>query len=142
MEPKEEDTKEDETKEEPKEEEGEDVEEPDEEEPVAELTAEEKTIKFAHKQVPDITQTAFNKAFSRFSLPDKGEGFDGVFFEWDKAAPAMAYFNNFLVEKKKTTRLDDLQPGEWFKEKLASWKKTSTDWLQLQKKAKAEESKR
>merc|ERR1712232_556005 len=101
MEPKEEDTKdetkEDETKEEPKEEEEEEPEEPDEEEPVAELTADEQATKFAHKQMPDITQTAFNKSFARFSLPDKAEGFDGVFFEWDKAGPAMQYFNNFLV---------------------------------------------
>merc|ERR1712232_625790 len=144
MEPKEEEKNDDETKEEePKEEEpDEEPEEPDEEEPVAELSTEEKTAKFAQKPVPDITQVAFNKSLSRFSLPDKGEGFDDVQFEWDKAGAANTYFTNYLVEKKKTTRLDDLKPGEWFKEKVAAWKKTSNDWLQLQKKAKVEEAKK
>merc|ERR1712039_1089822 len=88
------------------------------------------------------------KNFANYSIPTKEEGFDEVRFVWSKADVCASKFKEWLLENKRTQRIDDLQPSEWFKEKWAAWQKALAEWEQAQKdaqdssKKKAEEKKK
>merc|ERR1719203_1350795 len=94
-------------------------EEEDNEPPKVELTAEEKKMWFRPQTGgTDLTQTVLNASFSSFSIPQKAEGFDDVKFEWQSAEASNKYLRNWVLEKKRTSRIEDLQPGPWFQEKV------------------------
>merc|ERR1712190_85500 len=69
-----------------------------------------------------------NKCFSKFSVPQKDEGFDELKYDWQNAAESKAYLQKWVSERKRTAKIEDLQPGEWFKEKLIEWLKTYASW--------------
>merc|ERR1719296_626453 len=97
---KKEETKEEEKEEEAKEEEKpaeekEPEEEVSEEPPVAELTDEEKKVNFRPKSPSDLTEAVLNKSFGDFSIPEKGEGFDEVTFEWQNASGSAEYLKTW-----------------------------------------------
>mmetsp|Transcript_4847 Transcript_4847/g.11307 ORF Transcript_4847/g.11307 Transcript_4847/m.11307 type:complete len:908 (-) Transcript_4847:111-2834(-) len=125
----EEEKKEEEPEEE--EEEEEEAEEPEEmevEPPKVQLTAEEKKAWYVKKTIPDISQYALNTSFAKFSLPEKQEGFDEVAFEWAKADKAKDYLKAWILERKLTTRIEDLHPSTWFHQKLAQWQRVLQEW--------------
>eukprot|EP00445_Apocalathium_hangoei_P003268 CAMPEP_0203849332 /NCGR_PEP_ID=MMETSP0359-20131031/6129_1 /ASSEMBLY_ACC=CAM_ASM_000338 /TAXON_ID=268821 /ORGANISM="Scrippsiella Hangoei, Strain SHTV-5" /LENGTH=820 /DNA_ID=CAMNT_0050765079 /DNA_START=89 /DNA_END=2551 /DNA_ORIENTATION=+ len=128
---KEEETKEEKKEEEKKEAEPMEVEEEEEEEtepPAVTLTDEEKNINFAPKAIPDMTAAVMNKSFASFSVPEKAEGFDEVRYEWQKASECKAYLSKWMLEKKKTTRIEELKPGQWFNDTLKSFTEKFTAW--------------
>eukprot|EP00444_Apocalathium_aciculiferum_P037633 CAMPEP_0183486654 /NCGR_PEP_ID=MMETSP0370-20130417/180044_1 /TAXON_ID=268820 /ORGANISM="Peridinium aciculiferum, Strain PAER-2" /LENGTH=868 /DNA_ID=CAMNT_0025679973 /DNA_START=77 /DNA_END=2680 /DNA_ORIENTATION=+ len=129
---KEEEEKKEETKEEEKKEaEPMEVEEEEEEEtepPAVTLTDEEKKVNFAPKAIPDMTAAVMNKSFASFSVPEKAEGFDEVRYEWQKASECKAYLSKWMLEKKKTTRIEELKPGQWFNDTLKSFTEKFTAW--------------
>merc|ERR1712039_153022 len=110
---------EEEKKDEEEKKEEEKAEEKEEEEKPVELTEEEKAICFRKTEVPDITPATLTKNFANYSIPTKEEGFDEVRFVWSKADVCASKFKEWLLENKRTQRIDDLEPSEWFKEKWA-----------------------
>jgi|Transcript_41718 hypothetical protein len=140
-----------EPEEEKKEEEEPEVEEPEEPDepepvegtpPVVTLTAEEKAVKFFKDKVPDLTQYVLNTSFTKFSLPDADEGFDAVKYSWAKDKEAKAYVKDWIVQRKVTTRVEDVKPGQWFKQKLSTWQQSLAAWKQKQNEYKAAVSKK
>lgn len=104
------------------------VEEPEEEEKdegpaVAELTEEEQAMKFRKTGLPDITQEAFALAYSKFSIPQKSEGFDDVRFSWDSESQCTTFLKEWVLKNKMLMRVEGLQPSDWFKEKYDAFKK-------------------
>merc|ERR1712226_1434258 len=74
--------------------------------PKAELTEEEMKIVFKKSEVSDLLPKVLNTAYSMFELPSKDEGFAEIQYVWDSETKAQAYFKNWMLEKKRTTRLD------------------------------------
>merc|ERR1711879_413697 len=106
-----EEKKDDETKEEKKEDKKE------EEEEKVELTEEEKALWYRKPYVPDIEQRVLGKSFASFSLPSEEEGFDEIRYLWGGAEACTTHLKDWVLELKKTQRVEDLEPSEWFREK-------------------------
>mmetsp|Transcript_26699 Transcript_26699/g.61447 ORF Transcript_26699/g.61447 Transcript_26699/m.61447 type:complete len:897 (+) Transcript_26699:53-2743(+) len=119
-------TKEEETKEE-------EEEEMDESPPEVVLTEEEQKTWFRPKPVTDLTTAVLSQAFGTFTLPEEGEGFDAIDYEWDDATKSQDYLRNWVLERKRTSRIEDLVPSDWFKERLGSWHKSFEEWNAKQK---------
>ena len=45
---------------------------------------------------------------------------------------------SWSADKKITTKIEDLQPSEWFKEKFADWQKALQNWQLLQQEFKSD----
>jgi len=118
-----EDKKEDEPMEEKKDESEEET-----EAPKVELTDAEKALIFAPSQVSDLSTTAFNESFAKFSLPEKAEGFDRISYMWSKDDAAKDYLRQKLIERKRTSRVENLVPSEWFQGKFKEWTTKFGQW--------------
>jgi len=132
-EPKEEKKAEEKKEEEKKEEEkkDEEVKEVEEEElvpPVAKLTEEEEKTWFFPHNTKDLRRFEFNTVYTKFALPDKNEGFDEIKYEWQDAKKSQEYLRKMILEKKRTSRIEDLRPGADFRTKLGEWHKQMKDW--------------
>merc|ERR1712060_402684 len=86
---------------------------------------------------------------SKFSLPDKSEGFDEIRYAWQQASAVNEYFTKWMLQKKTMERVEDLQPGSSFKEQwtewqtlLAQWRKLHSDWKDPARKEKLLEKRR
>lgn len=123
--------------EEKKEDEKEEEEEEETEPPIIELSDVEKQVWFRPRVVPDVSPAVLGQCFGDFSAPDKGEGFDDIKYEWQNAAKSAAFLKSWVVEKKTTSRIEDLTPSQWFKDQLAEWSKTYKEWQEKQKAWKA-----
>merc|ERR1711953_1428763 len=126
---------EEETKEEEKPAEAED--DSDAEPEKAELTEEESKTWFIKGGRADLSNTVLEKSFGDFSIPTKSEGFDDIKFEWQKEKASKEYLRNWVLEKKRTSCIDSLQPSEWFKGQQAEFAKKIGGWQVTQKSAKA-----
>jgi len=126
---KEETKEEEEAKEEVEEEEP----EVDEEPPKVELTAEEKQLKFIKSSVRDMTFKGFGTSFTKFTIPDKAEGFDDFRYEWSKAGKAEEYLKQWILEKKVTTRVEELSPSAWSNSRIKAFQKSLSTWQAKQK---------
>eukprot|EP00928_Gymnodinium_smaydae_P087832 TRINITY_DN72025_c0_g1_i1.p1 TRINITY_DN72025_c0_g1~~TRINITY_DN72025_c0_g1_i1.p1 ORF type:complete len:777 (-),score=153.20 TRINITY_DN72025_c0_g1_i1:94-2424(-) len=104
--------------------------------PEVSLTEEEEAMKFLKGSVPDVSPLVLDKCFGSFALPDKGEGFEEVQYEWDDAATSSDYLRQWVLDKKRTSRIEDLQPGEWFKAKQTEYTKSLLSWKAKQSEAK------
>merc|ERR1712187_111305 len=113
------------------------AEEDDEEAPTAELTEEELKAWFPKNNIPDLTPDVLEKYFGDFGVPTKDEGFDDIKYEWQKEKASRAYLRNWVLEKKRTSRMHSLQPSEWFKQQQAEFTKKVSEWQAKQKAAKA-----
>merc|ERR1719375_601319 len=122
----EEEPKKDESEEEAEEE---DVkEEDDEEPPKVDLDDEEKKAQYRLSPIPDLTPAAMSLSFTKFSVPDKNEGFDDISFEWYSGTKCKEYLKQWVLDRKLTTRIEDIAPGEWFKNKWNEWQKVLQTW--------------
>merc|ERR1712039_392134 len=110
---------------------GEEVEET--EAPKAELDEEEKKLLYVKATTPDLTPHVFSKSFTRFSVPEKSEGFDEIKFNWSKDAKCKEVVKSYILTKKTVTRIEDLNPSAWFKQKLAQWAGSYNVWCNKQK---------
>jgi len=108
-------------------------EEEEEPRPIATLTEEEMKSVFRTPEVKDILTNALNASFMNFELPSKDEGFVEIQYEWGNEAASKAYFRNWMLEKKRTTRIEDIQPSEEFSAKFAAWQKVLQEWQMKQK---------
>lgn len=101
----------------------------------AELTEEEQKLWFLPRtnSLPDLSPPVLDHFFAHFSIPAKSEGFAEVTFEWDKDVKANAYLKKWVLEKKRTSRIEELEPSQWFKDKSSEWLKLSLEWQAKQK---------
>merc|ERR1711920_1006300 len=120
---------------EPKAEEEKKEEEPEEEKPV-ELTEEEKKINFRKLAAPDIVPAALARCFANYSVPSKEEGFDEIRYVWSKEKAMTEKLREWVLENKKTTRIETLEPSAWFKEQYAAFEKQVAEWSKKQKEKK------
>jgi len=97
------------------------VEEADPEPPTVSLTDEEKKVVFKPCTVPDITAATLNGGFAKYCLPESGDGFDEIKYEWANATKSAEHINSWRSEKKITARIEDLVPSEWFNAKQKEW---------------------
>merc|ERR1712039_180630 len=82
--------------------------------PKVELTAEEKKIHYFKSQCPDMTGYLLSTSFATFSLPEKDEGFDDITYSWTKGTKAQEYIKKWILERKLSTKVEDLVPSKWF----------------------------
>jgi len=104
--------------------------------PSVELTDEEKAMTFFPSSHPDLTPAVFTASYAKFSTPGEDEGFDDIHYEWEDAKKSIAYLQSWVQNKKLTTRVDDLKPGQYFRDKAADFDKLLSDWQRKQKMAK------
>jgi len=116
-----------------KEEVKEEPEEPEEPCPQVELTAEDKATCFRKKATADLTSWTLGSYFTKFSIPEKDEGFGDVCYEWAAEAKAKEYLATYIRKSKITNRIEDLMPGEWFKTKSAEFHGLLEGWKSRQK---------
>merc|ERR1712087_471411 len=101
-------------------------------EAAVELSEREKSIFFKKGEAPDLHSRDFSRLFSTFTIPDKSEGFDEIRYVWQKAPACEEYLKKWIVERKLTERVEDLQPGQWFKEQWAEWTTVLAEWRRRQ----------
>merc|ERR1711933_667388 len=63
----------------------------DEEPPKAELTPEEKKQWFIQRPTPDLAPYVLSSNFTKFSLPEKDDGFDEIKYEWNRGQKCQEY---------------------------------------------------
>jgi hypothetical protein len=96
--------------------------------PTVELTDEEKKLFFSKKESKDLDGKVMSQFYSRFSTPEADEGFDDIVYEWQKGPKADEYLKKWILEKKLTTRIEDLKAGKVAKEKVLEFGKLSKEW--------------
>jgi len=118
---------------EPEVEEKEEEEDAEGEAPVVELTEEEKAMDFPASGQPDLTPQVLASSYAKFTTPQDDEGFDSIKYEWDSKEKSASYLKSWVLNKKLTTRIEDLKPGQFFKEKAAEFEKCLKTWQEKQK---------
>eukprot|EP00929_Paragymnodinium_shiwhaense_P061079 TRINITY_DN304_c0_g1_i1.p1 TRINITY_DN304_c0_g1~~TRINITY_DN304_c0_g1_i1.p1 ORF type:complete len:941 (+),score=359.93 TRINITY_DN304_c0_g1_i1:73-2895(+) len=115
----------------------EEEEEPPKDDAPVELTEDEK--KQAHRTLkdPELGRDNMSHAFASFALPAAEEGFDEVRYVWKGADESLKLFKDWLMEQKKTQRIEDLKPGKWFQDHIKSFDQQVKEWRK-----KADEAKR
>merc|ERR1712232_1511182 len=66
------------------------------------------------------------------TLPAADEGFDHVRYDWEQAASCSELLRKYILEQKLSQKVEDLQPGAWFKEQSAAWQKLFVEWKKRQ----------
>jgi len=122
-----------EEKEEGKEEEkAEEVNEDPKDEPMeevhVELTDEEKKLWYRRKDIPDLSSKEMSASYEKFTLPTTEEGCDKVVYAWYKEKQCKEYLQKWVLERKMTQRVEDLQPSDWFRQKLNEWNRMLNLW--------------
>merc|ERR1740121_3143546 len=119
-------------------------EEEKEEEIVVELTEEEKKVTFRKKDAADLGQKVLATSYAKFTLPEADEGFDDIQYVWQPEAECKEYMKKWVLERKLTQRVEELQPSDWFKGKwtewqklVGTWKRKHGEWKDPKKKAEA-----
>jgi len=97
-----------------------------------ELTEEEQNMWARKSETPDLSQSALAKSFTSFSLPSSEEGFDSVSFHWQPEEACSVELSQFLKKLKLTTRVEDLEPSQWFKEESQKRQKLVAECQKLQ----------
>lgn len=138
---KKEEAKDDAPKEKPKEEPEEEPKEDEKEEEDAgpekvSLTDEDEKLWFLTPSYPDVAMNVLDMSFAKFTIPEKAEGFDDITFEWGTVAKSKDHLQKWMLEKKRTCRIEDLQPGEWFKTASTEWAAKVEEWQAKQVEAK------
>jgi len=89
-------------------------EEKNEDPPKVELSEEEQKQWFIKNSTPDLVAYTLATSFPKFSVPEKAEGFDDIKYNWVDGAKSKQYMKSWIIEKKNTTKVEDIKPGEWF----------------------------
>merc|ERR1712060_766171 len=74
------------------------------------------------------TSWSLGTSFTNFTLPTKEEGFDDVKYEWDKKTKCAGYVKDWILHRKLTTRVEDIQPSEWFTQQHGAWQQQLQKW--------------
>merc|ERR1711974_372796 len=116
-----------------KQDEEEEADEPEGQAPKAELTEEEKKMRFRPSEIKDLTTLAISATFAKFTLPSSDEGFDEVRYEWSKTGTeCQKYLKQWVLSRKLTSRVEELAPSQWFQQKWTEWQKVAAQWKSKQ----------
>jgi len=96
--------------------------------PKVELSAEEKSTPFRKPAIPDLTNWDLSSSFTNFTVPAADEGFDEVKYVWSSEAQCSSYLKDWVSQKKITTRIEDLHPGESFQQNYNAWQAQLMKW--------------
>jgi len=96
--------------------------------PTAELTPEEQLMWFRKKPVSDLTSWVLSTNFTKFTLPEREEGFDEIRYMWQEADECKEYLKAYILKNKVQCRIEDLQPSDWFRTKWSDWQKLLQEW--------------
>lgn len=113
--------------------------------PKVSLSDEDKKLVFRKLLIPDVAQHVLAQNFANFSLPSKDEGF-ALEYEWEaNEAKCQTYLQKWVLHRKITTRVEDIQPSEWFGKQFSAWQQQLQKWQTKQhdfkaKRGKAEKS--
>jgi len=107
------------------------AEEEEQDQPV-ELTEDEKKLWHRPSSTPDFSERVLTRSYARFSIPTTEEGFDEVRFVWEPKEKVEPMLREWILGQKRTQKIEDLQPGEWFKTQYDAWKKVLTEWKRKQ----------
>jgi len=129
---KEEEKKPEEDKEEGEEEEKEDEEPEEKEPPKVSLTHEEKKVLFRKQIVTDLSAWELSTCFTNFSIPAKEEGFEEIRYEWSKKTKCAEYIKDWLLNKKLTTRIEDLKTSDGFQQQYGQFQAQVNRWRSKQ----------
>eukprot|EP00928_Gymnodinium_smaydae_P099541 TRINITY_DN9532_c0_g1_i1.p1 TRINITY_DN9532_c0_g1~~TRINITY_DN9532_c0_g1_i1.p1 ORF type:complete len:606 (+),score=211.30 TRINITY_DN9532_c0_g1_i1:91-1908(+) len=113
----------------------EEVKEPEVEEekaPEVELTEEERKRWHRKSAFSELSQAELARCFADFTFPSEDEGFDSVRFEWQDAEKAKEIMREWMLQRKRTLRVEGLQPSKWFEGKTSEWQKLYQDWKKKQ----------
>eukprot|EP00928_Gymnodinium_smaydae_P084473 TRINITY_DN6774_c0_g1_i2.p1 TRINITY_DN6774_c0_g1~~TRINITY_DN6774_c0_g1_i2.p1 ORF type:complete len:838 (+),score=160.74 TRINITY_DN6774_c0_g1_i2:2-2515(+) len=95
----------------------------------AKLTSEEASMLCPReKKIPDVAPQQMSLNVSKFTIPEKSDGFDDIEYVWLPEDASREYMNKWMMDRKLTTRVEDLRPGDWYKKKLDEWKKDLQAW--------------
>jgi len=97
-----------------------------------ELTEEERQMVHPKKSMTDLLPLDLGKCFHRFSIPDVEEGFDNIRYEWANQEASKEYLSSWVLKRKATQRIEDIQPGKFFREKSTEWQKASLEFKKKQ----------
>merc|ERR1719203_2499782 len=97
-----------------------------------ELTDEEKAQWFRKTGVPDISEQVVSKSYADFTFPTADEGFDEISYKWQSEDASSKLLKDWIFAKKLTQRVEDIQPGAWFKEQWQAWTKGLQEWRKKQ----------
>eukprot|EP00928_Gymnodinium_smaydae_P079343 TRINITY_DN632_c0_g3_i1.p1 TRINITY_DN632_c0_g3~~TRINITY_DN632_c0_g3_i1.p1 ORF type:complete len:870 (-),score=177.08 TRINITY_DN632_c0_g3_i1:229-2769(-) len=98
-------------------------------EPAVSLDEEEKKQVFRKSQAQDINPDVLARVYAKFTLPDKEEeGFDEIRFSWGSADASSERLRAWILERKRSQKVDSLQPSQWFKDEWSKWQKTVQEW--------------
>merc|ERR1712217_713640 len=100
--------------------------------PKVELTADEKKKFWINQRTPDLAAPVMSTSFATFSVPEKDEGFDEIRYDFQKGPKAAEYMKNWILERKLTTRVENLTPGEYFKSQWKAWQVEFKKWKSAQ----------
>merc|ERR1712187_169077 len=93
-----------------------------------ELTEEENRSWFFRNETEDLPRKDLSSSFTRFAIPDDSEGFDEIRYAWQKRDGCVDYLTRWLAEKKLTQRVEELQPGSWFRSAVDEWQSLLNTW--------------
>jgi len=105
--------------------------------PKAQLTEEEQKIRFKPQAQPDLNELALGQVMRLCVLPDADEGFDQVTFVWEDEAGAQDRIKSWVLERKATTCVQDLEPTQWFFAEQGEWHRQLQAWMILAKQRRA-----
>eukprot|EP00927_Polykrikos_kofoidii_P034873 TRINITY_DN29494_c0_g1_i1.p1 TRINITY_DN29494_c0_g1~~TRINITY_DN29494_c0_g1_i1.p1 ORF type:complete len:472 (+),score=94.03 TRINITY_DN29494_c0_g1_i1:180-1418(+) len=105
---------------------------PTETPPAVALSEEEMTLKFRPVPVAagseGISSSTFAAALPDLSLPQDDEGFDTVEYIWSGKEDSASHLKKWVLDRKLSVKLDDVQPGEWFKKLWKEWQEDLRGW--------------
>merc|ERR1719162_2754057 len=100
----------------------------------AKLTESEKEQWFVKpgKDGGDLTYKELSASFGSFTIPTKEEGFDEIRYIWQGEEACSPFLKQWILEQKLTQRVEELEPGSWFKEQMGEWHHLMQVWRQKQ----------
>merc|ERR1719265_370104 len=98
--------------------------EPEKEDPPkVTLTDEEKALKWFPSALPDVASVTLATTFTKYTLPEKEDGYDEVRYSagWANAGKAPTVLKEWTLQKKIATRVEDIKPSAWFNTENSKW---------------------
>merc|ERR1719282_846577 len=70
-----------------------------------------------------------SSSFSKFTVPEKGEGFDEIKYEWlTSEAKCSDFMKDWISTRKLTSRIEDITPSPWFQQKQREFQSIVNNW--------------
>merc|ERR1712129_600210 len=81
---------------------------------------------------PDLTPYMLSASFTKYSIPEKDEGFAEIRFEGQKEAKCVEHLKAYKLQNKIMMRMEELNPSAWFREQNDKFSRQNQQWHQKQ----------